>query len=87
MYYNPNWLISIFLLSTLVLFYGDFNIVYEYHIFLIHSSVVGHLGCFCSLQVTLHISSYIRDMFISFTVNSHFKASIYLSIDLLIFYL
>jgi hypothetical protein len=25
--------------------------VYKYHIFLIHSSVVGHLGCFHSLAI------------------------------------
>jgi hypothetical protein len=26
-------------------------IVYKHHIFLIHSSVVGHLGCFHSLDI------------------------------------
>jgi hypothetical protein len=27
------------------------SIVYRYHIFLIHSSVVGHLGCFYNLAI------------------------------------
>jgi hypothetical protein len=27
------------------------SIVYRYHIFLIHSSVVGHLGCFHNLAI------------------------------------
>jgi hypothetical protein len=28
-----------------------FMAVYKYHIFLIHSSVVGHLGCFHNLAI------------------------------------
>jgi hypothetical protein len=28
-----------------------YSIVYKYHIFLIHSSIVGHLGCFHNLAI------------------------------------
>jgi hypothetical protein len=36
------------------------SIVYKYHIFLIYSSIVGHLGCFLSLAIvnSLHFESY-----------------------------
>jgi hypothetical protein len=30
------------------------SIMYKYHIFLIHSSIVGHLGYFCNLAIVNH---------------------------------
>jgi hypothetical protein len=35
-------------------FMAEYNsTVYEYHIFLIHSSIVGHLGCFHNLVLLI----------------------------------
>ncbi|KAL6053448.1 hypothetical protein STEG23_020417, partial [Scotinomys teguina] len=35
-----------------VFWFLQYSIVYMYHIFLIHSSVEGHLGCFQVLAIT-----------------------------------
>ena len=35
----------------IIIFYGQYSIVYTYHIFFIHSSVDGHLGCFHVLTI------------------------------------
>ena len=42
---NPNGIISFFLRAK------QYPIVYMYHIFFVHSSVDGHLGCFRVLAV------------------------------------
>ncbi|KAL6062769.1 hypothetical protein STEG23_038109 [Scotinomys teguina] len=62
---RPSWLardetiVVGFLITTVFLFSifpscngSDYSIVYMYHIFLIHSSVEGHLGCFQVLAIT-----------------------------------
>ena len=49
-------------------FYGQYCIVYAHHIFFIHSSVDGHLGCFCvlvivnsaAMHIGMHMSFQIR---------------------------
>ena len=51
-------------------FYESYSIVYRYHIFLIHSSVDGHLGC-------LHVLAIVNSAVVNVGVHVSFQIMVF----------
>ena len=59
-----------------------YSIVYKHHIFFMHSSVDGHLGCFCILAILSNAAMYMGCMYL-FELVFLFFSDIYPAVELL----